>query len=99
MITVQEMEPGIHYIVIVGNVIFEKGDHIHKDETGYLLCREAGGWLDQEEQIESFEGVGVSIDIEFYEDKQRKLEKSLEQIGAILKKHKHIVIKGGFQYE
>ena len=56
-----KMEFGKRYIVTKASKdrTFQVGDHIHVEEDGSVVCREALGWIIPSEAQEAIEGMEV----------------------------------------
>ena len=76
------LEVGKNYRVLKGSSdgTFEEGDRIYLTETGDIVCKEAGGWIDVENVTEATIGLEVEIDAAWAEWRRRELLKELAAI-------------------
>ena len=75
----KKLEPGKRYVVTKGNDTLEKGDHIWLETN--ICCKEAGGWLSEEDAEEGMKGVEFELDMEWIARRKAQLEKELEKLG------------------
>ena len=74
----KDMKTGIRYVVTKSGSMFAVGNHIWIDETGCLLCREAQGWLTEDEW--KWLRNEAAFDVEHYLRRKRFLTNELADI-------------------
>lgn len=74
----KDIKKGLPYVVCENSYCgtLRKGDHIKIDEHNFLLCKEAMGWLDEEE-MNDLGDVEVELDEEARELKKARLLEEL----------------------
>lgn len=80
------MQQGVKYIVADAkdSEQFFTGDHIWLLADGDIMCKEAGGWLPQEDAEEALKKIDYRVDWEYYEHSRQKPLKQVEEIDEIL---------------
>jgi hypothetical protein len=80
-----ELKVGVPYIITKSSDdgTFEKGDHIKLADNGDILCREAGGWIDQEDVGQGFVGMLVEVDTEALDRKKQALQDKLKELNDL----------------
>ena len=74
-----DLKVGTRYIVTKesDDGTFEVGDQITLLESGDLLCREGGGWIESSDVEEATQGMEIKIDKEWVKKQKAILMKEL----------------------
>ena len=76
------LQPGVRYVVTrdSNNREFQCGDHIWLADDGSIICREAMGWMPEEDVADATEGMEVAIDATWMEKERKRLERELSRL-------------------